>query len=119
MSYQTKFLISLAFAIAVETAVAFLVLRRVFKLRELGNLQIAYAGIVATFSSLPYIWFVLPAFIRSYVAYAVVGETLVVLWEAFFYHMYLRIDLKRATILSLLANATSCVLGVPYQRLFA
>jgi hypothetical protein len=112
MGYITKFLIALALDVVVETAVGFLVLRKVVKVPCLGASRIAYAGMLVNFSSLPYLWFVLPAFIRNYVAYVIMGEALVFLWEALFYRMYFRIGFKQAALLSFLANTASFILGL-------
>jgi hypothetical protein len=117
VGYLTKFLIALAFDVVVESAVGFLVLRKMLKIPNLGGLKIAYAGMLVNFSSLPYLWLVLPAFIRNYVAYVIVGEALVFLWEAIFYRMYFSIGIKQAMILSLLANTTSFLLGISFLRL--
>ena len=119
MNYQANFLAALAFAIVVETAVAFLVLKKIFRIATLGPWPIAYAGLMSNCSSLPYVWFVLPALIRNYTAYVIVSEICVVLWEALFYYLYLRIDRKQATLLSLLANGASWLLGFPFLHLLA
>jgi hypothetical protein len=118
MSPQAKFLIALFFAIAVETGVLFLLMTRVFKVSGQRNSDVIYAGVMATASSLPYLWFVLPAFVRNYTVYTLIGEGAVAAWEALFYQMFFRIGFKRAAVLSITANAASWILGYPFLWLF-
>jgi hypothetical protein len=109
----TRFLAALLFTVVTETLALVFTLRYLFKVRNVGAVQIAYAGLAANVSSLPYLWFVLPLFCRRYFVYAAVGEVGVFLWEAVFYHMFFRFPLKKAMVLSLAANLTSFLLGLP------
>jgi hypothetical protein len=112
MSYETRFLAALGFAVAVETPVLFLVLWHFLKVQNVGSLRVMYAGLMANVSSLPYLWFVLPALCRRYFVFAVAGEVGVVLWEALFYFMYFRLSVRHAMALSFAANLTSFLLGL-------
>jgi hypothetical protein len=66
MSYELMFLRALAFTVAVETAVLFAA-RPVFLRREPGGspLRLVAAGSLCSAATLPYLWFVLPAWLRD------------------------------------------------------
>jgi hypothetical protein len=112
MGYQTQFLTALALDVAVETVVGILVLNKLFSSSQLKLPRITYGIVLANCSSLPYLWLVLPAFIKNYTVYVIAGETLVFAWEAFLYRMFFLVPLKHAMLLSLLANSASFVVGL-------
>ena len=72
---------------------------------------------LATCLTLPYVWFVLPAFLPKGPVYAVTAELFAFIVEALWYRLALSgkgtaINIKQAAILSALANAFSFLLGV-------
>jgi len=112
MNPEIRFLAALVFTIATETSVLFFLVLKVFRLRDIRNFQLGYAGLMANSSSLPYLWFVLPGLCESYTVFSVVGEVVVTAWEAWFYYMFLRIPFKNAATLSFLANLASFLFGL-------
>jgi hypothetical protein len=114
MTYEHRFLMALAVTCLMETAVLFAVVRRGFRIDAsvLGSGILAFSGVFASFATLPYLWFVLPAFISRYLVLSVVGELLVVAVEAVMYCFFLRLGARRALLLSFVCNAVSYGLGL-------
>ena len=114
MAYEGRFLCSLALTIALETAMLVLLCRLVFKTSRpqvpLGRL--IFAGILCSFATLPYLWFILPAWIESHAAYIAVGELSVTFAEAVIYGFVLPITWPRAACLSVACNLTSFLIGL-------
>ena len=73
--------------------------------------EVLLAGALPSALTIPYLWFVLPAFVSSG-HYLVVGEGLVVLAEAPLLAWLLRVDLRKALLLSLACNAFSYAMGL-------
>jgi len=116
--YEIRFLQALALTVAVEVPALFLLLRYVFKARG-GGLEayrIALAGLFASAATLPYLWFVVPAFVDSRGMQITAGEIVVVLTEALFYAVVLRLGFPRALALSAAANAASVAVGLLILR---
>ncbi len=74
--------------------------------------MIFFVGILASALTLPYLWFVLPAFVYNRNIYLIVGETSVILIEAIIYWRLLKLKLIDSLIVSLLANVTSIITGI-------
>lgn len=110
MSYEIIFLYSLFVTIAVEVFVVLFISQYFFKIQD--KFKIIFAGIISSALTLPYFWFVLPAFIPDRVIYIIVGETAIVFIEAFIYFYLLKLKFKQAFILSLLANLSSILVGL-------
>lgn len=72
--------------------------------------EVLLAGALPSALTLPYLWFVLPAFVGGS-HYLPVGETLVVIVETPLLALLLRANLRTATLLSLACNAVSFGLG--------
>ncbi len=111
LEYEIDFLFSLLFTIFVEVIILFFLLKYYFK-TKLKTEKIIFFGILASFATLPYLWFIFPFFIRSLYIYIIVGELVVFLVEAFIYHFGLNLSLKRAFFLSLICNLASFLLGL-------
>ena len=111
---QRLFVAALVLTVGIETVVLFLVVRFGFKLSRQthSNSLLLFSGCCASAGTLPYLWFVLPSFLRSYAALVVVGELLVFLVEAVFYRFVLALDWSRCLLLSLLCNAGSAGAGL-------
>ncbi len=112
-SFEARFLVALALTVLVETTVILGLVRMAFRLAasELSLARCLFAGFFASFATLPYLWFVLPAFIRSYGASVVVGELGVFAVEAVAYVYLLNLPLRRTAVLSLVANLASIAAG--------
>jgi hypothetical protein len=112
--YEIQFLKALLSTIAVETLVLFLVVRLWFRIQHqvLANALLVFAGIFCSAATLPYLWFVLPRFLKSYALLAVVGELLVFLVEAVFYNHVLKIGVRRSLLVSFVCNLASVMIGL-------
>jgi hypothetical protein len=66
---------------------------------------------LASMLTLPYVWFVLPELIKPRLAYELVSEAGVTVVEGVWYMLALRINLKKALILSVCANLGSVLIG--------
>lgn len=108
--YERAFLLSLCVTLAVEVPIVFLIAWYKYKIRD--RFSILFTGFLATILTLPYLWFVLPAFISNRVAYLIVGEVLVFFAELIIYYKVLKISFKGAFVLSLTSNTISAILGL-------
>jgi hypothetical protein len=116
MGYVTKFLVALLLDVIVEAAVLLLVLRKGLATSGLPAWRILYGASLVNLSSLPYLWFVLPVFVRNYGLFSVTGETAVFAWEALFYRVFFVTSLKQSALLSFLANLASFLSGLILLR---
>jgi hypothetical protein len=112
MIYEYLFLFSLFLTIAIETSVLFLLVRFYFKIDDLNNSLLLFAGIFSSFSTLPYLWFLLPQFIDSYQNLALIGEISVFLIESVVYYFVLKVTIQRALVLSFTCNLVSFFVGL-------
>lgn len=114
MSYEIRFLIALAITVVTETTVIFILIRALWKIAASGlsTAQCLFAGIFASFATLPYLWFVLPALIKPYRLQVVTGEIGVIVIEALFYYYVLNLSIRRSALLSLAANVVSIIIGL-------
>ena len=108
LAYEDYFLIALAVTIAVETGVI-LLLNYTFNWK-IKSADIFFGGFVASFATLPYLWFVIISFIGGS-SYLYIGESLVTLFEIFIYKKTLNIGWRKAIIVSLAANISSYLIG--------
>ena len=113
MSYELAFLQALLITVLLECFIAAL-LKKFFGRRLLLKqtytrllLTVALASII----TLPYAWFVLPAFVKSGIAYILLAEISVTIIEALFYWFTLKTSIKAAIILSVTANFFSWYIG--------
>jgi hypothetical protein len=72
-------------------------------------------GVLASSLTLPYLWFIAPLILGDPYA-LIVGEILVFLVEAGIYILVLQISLRRALLISLIANLASLVVGLVLLR---
>lgn len=114
MSYVHRFLTTLVQTGLTELAVLFFLMTYVLKGRGITPRQLLFAGLFASFSTIPYVWFVFP---RSGIPWArqtslYFSEPFVMVIEALFYRMYLRTSWKDSFIISLVCNASSYYLDI-------
>ena len=115
MLYEQKFLLSLLLTLIAEVPVVFVLVRYIYKYKNIGISTIIFVGILASVLTLPYLWFVLPAFVSNRTLYIILGETLVILVEAIIYYKLLKLKPLDAFIISLIANIVSIILGLLLQ----
>ncbi len=111
MNAPVRFLIVLPLDLAIECgaliACKYLLFRKSF--RTASALSLLPAGIVATALTLPYVWFVIPFFIRGRIPYLLFSETFAVIVEGFLYWFILKVKLRMGLLVSLIANAASFI----------
>ena len=112
-SYESLFLFSLLFTVAVETAALFLCARVLFRMtrKEASDALLLFCGVALSFATLPYVWFIFPMF-ASGIAYVAGAEIFAFAAEAIGYKFILHVGYKRALALSFICNAASFLLGL-------
>lgn len=115
MSYEYEFLISLLITIAIEVPVVLLIIRRLYKLKEIEVKKILIVALLSSSLTLPYLWFILPLYFLDRSTYVIVGETLVIIVEAVIYKKLLKLKWSEAIVTSLTANLASVTIGQVFQ----
>lgn len=109
-SYENAFWVSLFLTVAIETSVLFLAFRFLFR-RPVPFIRKLFAGVVPSLATLPYLWFLLPVYVRDRSLYVWSGEIGVVLVETVLLMGLLPVKWREALLLSAAANAASYGLG--------
>jgi len=110
-TYEIDFLYSLGLTIAIE-GIVIMALLYFLDREKLNSKNLLLAGVLPSFATLPYLWFVLPIFIvGNYFLYLLIGEVLVALVEMFIIKGVLEITFKKALFYSIVANVFSYGLG--------
>lgn len=112
MIYEQQFLFSLLLTLIIEIPAACLVIKYLYKKTEIKISKIIFVGFAANALTLPYFWFITPAFIPDRNTYIVTGELLVIIVEAIIYNQLLKLKLPEALAVSLVANGSSMLLGL-------
>jgi len=110
--YEQQFLKILALTIAIETTVLFVLFKVFFTKIEIKNYLLFLTGIIATFATLPYLWFIIPVFIKSKIWYHLFGEIFVTIIESFIIMAFLRIKYSMALFVSIVCNVSSYIIGL-------
>lgn len=114
MLYEQKFSFSLFLTLIVEIPIAVFLVKYLYKYEEIKISKIVSIGFVASALTLPYFWFVLPAYISNKGAYIFSGEFVIVLIEAMIYNQLLKVKLSEAFTMSLIANIVSIFFGLAF-----
>ena len=112
MNYELMFLKALGFTIFIETLVLIGFFRWVVKLKDTGISRLLMTGLIASFATLPYLWFVLPKFIESQLWYIIIAESFAVLGETIIIGVLLRVKFRTAFLCSLTCNTISFLIGL-------
>ena|ERR1035437_6423634 len=112
MYYELSFLKALILTIFIETSVQFLLFKTVFRSSGIKNWLLLFTGILASMTTLPYVWFIMPAFIKTRLYYLVISEVSVTAIESLIIWGILRINYTKALITSIVCNATSFLIGL-------
>jgi hypothetical protein len=107
-----SFFKALLYTILIETVVLFIIFKTRLKKIPIKNGILLLTGILTSFSTLPYIWFVLPIFIKPTLLYMIIGELSVVFVESIIIWRLLTIDFKKAVVISFICNLTSFLFGL-------
>jgi hypothetical protein len=112
-SYEQLFLSALFFTVAVETAALFLCARLLLRMKrkDASDGALLFCGIALSLATLPYVWFIFPSFLQG-AAYIAGAELFAFIAEAIGYKLILRVDWKKAALLSFACNASSFLLGL-------
>ncbi|HIP47207.1 MAG TPA: hypothetical protein EYG95_06580 [Campylobacterales bacterium] len=111
-AYEYDFLKSLLLTIMIEFSVLIMIVKYYLKKPVTWD-RLLFAGIFPSFSTLPYLWFVLPIFfINDFTAYVWVGEISVTLVEIIILFFLLKLTWKEAFLLSVSANISSYGIGL-------
>jgi hypothetical protein len=113
MRYEYQFLWALAWTVFIEVAALILIVRVLYRIdrRELSYVRLCFSGFICSFSTLPYLWFVLPQIIKSRYIFIASGEVFAILIEALIYFFLLQVILQKALIISLACNIFSLLIG--------
>ena len=103
------FWIAWILTVLIETIVLVLLVKIFWKKDELWNWKLVGAGILASTITLPILWFCLPYFFADYMVYVVFWEIFVTLLEVVIIKFILKIDWRKAIILSVACNLVSFV----------
>ena len=110
MSYEVSFLYSLVVTLVVEVTVVYIFGKYFYNNKD--KLGIVFAGIISSALTLPYFWFILPAFIANRVMYITTGEVAIIIVEAFIYFRLLKLKFRQALFVSIIANLVSVLVGL-------
>ena len=111
--YEIHFLRALGLTIGIETVILFAAMRNPWKTFTplISNTAILTCGVLSSGLTLPYVWFVWPALIKSFTLYAILSETFAIVVETGIFVIILRIPPGTAFWLSMLCNLGSVGLG--------
>jgi len=110
--YEIDFLSALALTVSIEAGVVYALLYY-FNREKISIRNVLLGGVLPSFATLPYLWFILPIFFMGdHTLYISVGEFSVTLVEAFILQGVLQITFRRALVFSIVANFCSYIFGV-------
>ena len=111
-SLLMNFLVALLYTILIETAFLFIVFKIKLRSLEISTKRLLFTGIMASFATLPYVWFVLPNLIQPTFLYMFISESSVIIVESVIIWKLLSIDYKKALLLAFFANVLSFLNGL-------
>jgi len=114
MLYEQKFLFSLVLTLIVEIPIVVFLVKYLYKHEEIKIYKVVLIGFVASALTMPYFWFVLPAYISDRGVYIFSGEFVIICVEAIIYNQLLKLKLSEAFTVSFIANIASVFLGLVF-----
>ena len=112
MDYELTFLKCLVLTILIETIVLIIFFRLIVKTKEIEISKLLITGFVASFATLPYLWFIFPNYIDHTILYMLTGESFAVLVEAVIIGAILRVKFIQSFLCSLTCNMISFFIGL-------
>ena len=112
MDYELLFLKSLTLTVFIETICLCLFFRFVVKSKNISIQRLITTGIIASFATLPYLWFILSNYIDQRVWYIITGESFAVIMETLIIGAILRVNLLKSFLSSLTCNMISFLIGL-------
>lgn len=111
-STAIDFLKALLLTVLIETLVPFLFFKTKFRSLPIKNKLLLFTGFLASFATLPYVWFVLPVFIQPTFTYVLVSELSVTLIESLIICSLLKVGYNRSMLISVACNLASFLAGL-------
>ncbi len=111
MLYEYKFLLALGITLIIEVPIVWILFKKIFKFKKVKTFKLILIALLASISTLPYLWFILPIFIKDGSLFFIIGEVLVVFIEALIYKTII-LKTSKAFLISLIANIASFSLGL-------
>jgi hypothetical protein len=112
MNYEVSFLKSLVLTVFIETLVLWILTRFFEKKKAFPVSMILIAGFFASFATLPYLWFIVPVFIKEPVFYSIICELFAVVLESFILFGFLKIAYNKCLLFSAVCNIVSFSTGL-------
>lgn len=114
ITYEIKFLLSLFLTIILEIIILFALIRKFLRIdaKKISNSRLIFTGIICSFATLPYLWFVLPSFLESKILFILFGESFAILIESILLFFILRISITKSFFVSLCCNLISFLIGL-------
>jgi uncharacterized protein YqhQ len=114
MNYETLFCKALITTVVTESAAIATIIRFVAGIghRRIVWPRIVGACIIPSCATLPYLWFVLPAFITDFYVRTIVGEVAITVTETVILKALLLLPWRYCALLSLVANCASIGAGL-------
>jgi hypothetical protein len=111
--YELHFLRAFGLTLGIETILLFGMLRWFYRLpaNQISSGRLAMTGLLASGATLPYVWFLLPVWIKNFYLYTVLAEMFAVIAEAGIYRGMLRVSWTQAFGLSGICNLGSFGIG--------
>jgi hypothetical protein len=92
---------------------------RIFEKKKTFPLYILLiAGFFASFATLPYLWFVIPVFVKQPTFYVVISELFAILIESIILFGFLKVNYHKCLILSAVCNIVSFSTGLIIIHVF-
>jgi hypothetical protein len=114
LTYTYRFLFALVFTIFIETIILWIFIRKIFKFKDekFSASNIIFAGIMASFSTISYVWYIFPILIYwSFKLSLILSEIFAILVEAVFYRFYFDVKFRYSLLISFVCNLFSWELG--------
>jgi hypothetical protein len=112
MDYELLFFQSLLLTVSIETVILCLFFRLVIKLENVNISRLVITGVIASLTTLPYLWFILPNYIDQRIWYVFIGESFAVIVETLIIGVILRVNFFKSFLGSLTCNMISFLTGL-------
>ena len=112
MTYELLFLKALSMTIAIETPVLIVFIRLIIRQKDVGITRLLITGFIASFATLPYLWFIFPNFIHPKMLYIIACESFAVLIESIIIYATLRTRIFISILASFVCNMISFLTGL-------
>nr|WP_321355497.1 hypothetical protein [uncultured Draconibacterium sp.] len=112
--YEKDFISALLITILAEVICFFILIRSPYfkEIRKNGWPKMLAVVALATITTLPYLWFILPAFVSDKLWYHIIGEIGVVVIESLIFFLFFKIHYRKMLLLAFLCNLFSYLLGL-------